>query len=205
MRAEQVQAVIKANVGWTEEDAEFLTETDDVSFAKIHDNAMKANELPKEEAVAAFLKAEKGDGATLIKYGATSIVFETEDGTKGTLKFAVGEDGKLSAPAEKNEEPEPKANTAAEFIARAPEGIREVLEQGLKVHNAQKEQLVTALKANARCKFTEAQLRAKGVDELKALSELAQVNVDFSLAAGGTTMKANEQDGEVPAMPAMKW
>jgi len=183
MRAEQVQAVIKANKGWTEEDVEFLTETDDKSFAKIHANVFppKADEEKKDEEMTAEEKA--AEEAKLL----------------AAKKKALAD---AKAAEEDEEDEEMKAN---KFIASAPEGIREVLQQGLKTHAAEKASLVSALKANKRCLFTETQLSSKSLDELRSLATLARVDVDFS-AAAGAALKDNAADANaVPAMPKMTW
>ena len=200
----RVDAVIKANAGWTESDAEFLTEVDETSFGKIEATAIKANAGPEEAAVAAFLKSEKGDTAKLVKFGATSLTYTDADGAEKTMDFTMDDNGKLMA-KQATPPPPPKANSAEEFIKSAPTEFQDVLRSGLKTHNAQKAALVAGLKGNARCKFSEQQLNAKDLDELKALAELAHVEVDFSAGAGEAEMHANADADEVPAMPEVKW
>lgn len=107
--------------------------------------------------------------------------------------------------------PEPKPKTPEEFIANAPDEMKEVLSAGLKMHRDKKAKLVKALLANKRNRFTEDQLKVKSVDELEALAELAAVEVDFSgnrPAPRPAELKFNErhEDGTgVPDVPAAKW
>ena len=73
---------------------------------------------------------------------------------------------------------EPAVNeeaTVEEYIANAPEGMRDVLLSGIKAHQDQKTALIQKITANERNPFSEEQLKAKGLDELKALAILAEV------------------------------
>jgi hypothetical protein len=87
-------------------------------------------------------------------------------------------------PAE--EEPEKpaanKAKTAEEYIAEAPESIREVLNSGMATLKREKDKLVQSIIANKQNTFDKEDLEKRSVDELIALARLA----------GG---------GEIPASP----
>jgi len=86
--------------------------------------------------------------------------------------------------------PEPKKpQTVEEFLTSAPAEIRESLEAGLRMHKERKTSLVAGLKANARNKFTEAQLNAFDIQTLENLTELARVP-DYS--------------GQAPAVDALR-
>jgi hypothetical protein len=107
-------------------------------------------------------------------------------------------------------EPEPKPKTPDEFIANAPDEMKEVLSAGLKMHRDKKDKLVKALLANKRNKFTEEQLKAKSMDELEALVELAAVEVDYSgnspLQHKEPKINERKEDGSgVPDMPQPAW
>jgi len=91
-------------------------------------------------------------------------------GKKTPPQFAKNEEGE-ETPSEPEEETEPK--TAEEYIAKAPEGIRDMLEAGLAAHNAEKDKLITTITSNKACTFTKEQLRAKPLAELKAIASLA--------------------------------
>lgn len=66
-----------------------------------------------------------------------------------------------------------KPQTAEEYIASAPSGIQDVLNQGLRTYNTSKAGLVKKIMANKRNTFTEVQLNAKALDELEGLVKLA--------------------------------
>lgn len=147
----------------------------------------------------------------------------TEEDKPWLDTLEVGQLEKLRAPA-KNEEPpkeeppkeeppkkeppkeepkgneDPKPKTAEEYVAAAPPEIQSTLNRALKRDQATKNALVKALMANDRNKFTEEQLKAKEIGELENLTELANVEVDFSAQTGGPT--AREDETEAPEMPA---
>jgi len=66
--------------------------------------------------------------------------------------------------------------------------------------SGQKSKYVGALKVNKRCLFTEAELNAMPVEQLKRLATLAQVEVDFS---GNDTGEERQPEGtdDTPEMP----
>lgn len=66
-----------------------------------------------------------------------------------------------------------RALTVNEYIARAPRGIREVLNSGLRTLAAQRNASIDIILANERNRFTKAQLLEKPVEELEALADLA--------------------------------
>lgn len=72
-------------------------------------------------------------------------------------------------------EPEQNAETVEEYIAKAPEGMRDVLTNGLATHNAQRTALIEKITANKACKFTKEYLATKGLGELQGLAALAGV------------------------------
>lgn len=83
---------------------------------------------------------------------------------------------------EPEEEPEaeaPEQNaapvSAEEYIAKAPEGIRDMLQSGLQAHQAQKAKLVGEIVANKANVFTKEQLLGKPMSELSAIAALAKV------------------------------
>jgi hypothetical protein len=65
--------------------------------------------------------------------------------------------------------------TAADYIANAPSGIKEMLQNGLNSYEAKKAKLIKQITANERCTFKKEQLAAKDVTELEAIANLAVV------------------------------
>jgi len=109
-------------------------------------------------------------------------------------------------PEKKKEEPKgnEKPPTVDEYIGEAPDGIREFLTSGVKLLQEQKDSIIKGLIANKRNKFTENQLKEKHIDELKALAELAQVEVDYS-GQGGTAKVNSLDDIKALQMPTMNF
>lgn len=65
------------------------------------------------------------------------------------------------------------AVTVDEYIAAAPEGIRDMLAAGLTAHNAEKAELMAGITANAANTYTQEQLGAKDLAELQQLHQIA--------------------------------
>jgi len=65
--------------------------------------------------------------------------------------------------------------TVDEYIEQAPEGMRDMLRQGIASHVAEKDGMVKKIMANARNTFTQEQLDAKDMSELKGIAMLAEV------------------------------
>jgi hypothetical protein len=63
-----------------------------------------------------------------------------------------------------------------DYIAAAPEGLREVLSESVRVHAEARTALITALKETKRCKFSDTQLAAMSVEQLRSMAELAGIN-----------------------------
>lgn len=114
----------------------------------------------------------------------------------------------IEAEAEADADPavdtEPTANAQAapittnEYIAAAPVEMREVLAAGVELHRNRKAALVSALKANARCTFTEAQLNGKSVEELESIVAMAP-DITFEAAAPAVTQNAEAELNYTPA------
>lgn len=142
---------------------------------------------------------------------------------KGVVVQKKEEPAPKDEPAPKNEpvvdndaddddqEPSNAAPTPDEFISNAPTEIQEVLQSGLAMHRERKAGLVKGIMANKRNKFTEDQLKAKSMEELVALAELASVETHDYKANRPAQIKEpakNErhEDGTgVPDMPKPVW
>ena len=82
---------------------------------------------------------------------------------------------------EKEEEKDP---TAEEYIADAPEEIREILNEGLSLQRATRSDLIKHLTEHKDNKFGEDELKAMSTNYLHNLVSLAHVNVDYSGRGG---------------------
>lgn len=100
------------------------------------------------------------------------------------------------------EEEEKVPATPEEYIAKAPQELQAVLTRALSRDRAIKDDVIRKIMANKRNKFSECQLKAKGLDELEAIAELAAPVVNYEGRAG--VMKENEGGPiTVPDMPAV--
>ena len=105
---------------------------------------------------------------------------------------------KPDGPKKEETPAEQKPKTAEEYVKEAPLEVQATLTRALKRDRATKNALVKALLANDRNKFTEEELNAKDIEELERLTELANVDVDFSAQTGGP--EKTEDDDKVPEM-----
>ena len=98
--------------------------------------------------------------------------------------------------------PTPAApRTLAEHLSAMPEEMREMLESGLRLHTAQKQGIIKALKDTGRCKFSDDQLGKMGLDQLQSLAELAAVPSFEAVATPRTNASAD--DGKAPTAPTL--
>lgn len=115
----------------------------------------------------------------------------------------------LAKNTEKKEEVK-KPITVQEYIADAPDDVKEVIANGVRIHNERKSLMIKSLVDNKRNKFTQERLSKMSLDELESLVALAQVDLDFSGQKGASHVVSNKNerhaDGTgVPAAPEMTW
>lgn len=88
---------------------------------------------------------------------------------------AEGKGGEASEGEADGNAGEAKTNmTVEEYIAAAPEGIRDMLTNGMTSHAADKKRLINTITANDANLFTEKMLEAKDLAELQILAKLAR-------------------------------
>lgn len=96
-----------------------------------------------------------------------------------------------------DEPKEPAVNKAAptldEYLASAPAEIKGVLNEGMRMQKARKDELVKGLLANSRNGFTEAELRAQEIPQLEKLAKLADLP-SYEGRSGGTQISTNSAD-----------
>ena len=107
---------------------------------------------------------------------------------------------------QKKEDENPAANdeqpiTVEQYIKDAPPEIGAVLNHAVQQLKNARAELIKALLANERCEFTEEQLNAKTLEELQALSKLANIPVNYVGNQGGPTVDINENPYGAPPMP----
>lgn len=105
----------------------------------------------------------------------------------------------------------PSPKTVQEYVKDAPSVIKDLIINGVRMHNERKATLVKALISNKKNTFSQEKLDGMPIDELESLIALAQVDVDFSGQGGSSyvgTLKDNERQSDgsgVPDAPEMKW
>ncbi|HEQ98824.1 MAG TPA: hypothetical protein ENO22_05735 [candidate division Zixibacteria bacterium] len=176
---ELIKALIACECnGLTEKDEQWLKSLSEDQLAKV---AINEEEQPTE-------KPEEKEGQ---KEGETP---PAEPETKPAEE---------TPPAEPKPEEKPTGNarqvTLEEFITNAPAEIRGTLRRAVANDQARKNDLVTALLANERNKFSEKQLRAMEIEDLENLTELGRIEVNYSLQGGGPGV--NEDTDSIPDMP----
>jgi len=107
------------------------------------------------------------------------------------------------APSRTPEPPKPPASVE-EYIAAAPEGMREVLANGFKAYQAKKQETIKTILANRRNPFTEEELKAKDLDELERLAQLAAPEPDYRGQAPVNQSKKEEEPLVVPRLDFKK-
>lgn len=167
-RKEKIDELLNKEL-FTNEDREKLEQMDEWTFEQVYNSKTKAHQL------------EAGNGEAE----------REEEETPGESK--TGEDTPTPEGNEKKEVP-----SFDEVLNSAPKEYQEMIRIGINEHNKKKDNLIEAIKANKRNKFTDEQLKEKGIEELEALASLGQVDVDYSLQAGSDYGSSQEEDTPQP-------
>jgi hypothetical protein len=93
------------------------------------------------------------------------------------------------------------AVTPEDFIKNAPAEMQDVLQEGLRMHRAEKDKIVKELVANKRCSFTEKELKAMEVAQLRKLAALGNLPSYEGQGGGNAIVKANSNKDAIPAAP----
>lgn len=130
-----------------------------------------------------------------------SAVESIKPPTEEPAKPADTEDTQTKEP--EVEEPK-KAHTAEEYLAQSdmPENLKEMFNDGLKLHKDKKGSVIKALLAIKGNSFSEKELNAKKLDELEKLAQLASIPRDYSGRVVGevdTNVEDSEGNGPGPA------
>ena len=157
-----IDALIACNTNsWGKDDRETLEAMKDATLEKLLEGTIAA-----EKAVENAVK--KGDAAVLV---ANQEKEKAEAKTKEADAESVSgdsSDGKTSG-TDGDAKGDEKPQTTNEYIAGAPKEIREVLESGMRSHNAIKASLIKRITANEKNQFTDDELKVKDLPELRKL------------------------------------
>ena len=97
-----------------------------------------------------------------------------------------------------------KPQTVNEYLDKAPDGVKDVLAEGVAIRDAQHSQLVKELKENKRCKISEDRLKTMSLAELKELAQLGNIPVSFKGRETVDDDSPTDNDGDgTPDMPDM--
>ena len=91
--------------------------------------------------------------------------------------------------------------TLEAYVGAAPTEIAEVLNEGVRMLNERRNNLVAALAANSKCAFSQDELRVMSTDALVKTAALAQID-DFS-GRGIPVPERSANDGFAPAPPRL--
>ena len=167
-----------------------------VSFSDVEGNEIQTNKedtpMPKEKGtpccpdkVAALIADEKtpwlADDAEYLNSLSSEKLAALE-------KLAVVEEKpqvsvKPEPAAIVNSEPDQKPMTVNEYIANAPQEVRDMLSSAMATHQQARGALIQGIMANENCAFTKEQLEGMELNMLRAISKLATVKtpeVDLS-------------------------
>ena len=143
-----VDALIASNANsWGEDDRETLTAMDEAVLVKMQASEKLAADKAVENAVEKYRKEEADKKAAA----------EAEAQTNANV----------------NTDAEQKPKTVKEYIDGAPSEIRPAMQNMMTSYDLMKQALVKRLTDNEKCPFTENELKAKDVGELKQLVALA--------------------------------
>lgn len=141
----------------------------------------------------AFTEEHRANLSAMPDAGLDSMLKAYDDAKKAPTTVAT--------PAAVVEQPAANATkelTEEEYLKQAPAGIRAALESAVRLQNSRRDELVKAIKANARNKFSDDQLKAFDMGMLEQLAEIANTGAtSFAINGGfatGTQPAANEGD-----------
>lgn len=175
MRVTEYKPVANAAPGQSRDKDEQPTGNEAQTNQEVHDMGKK--ELVDALIANASAIWNEDDRDTLM--GMDDETLATLNGKMGGGKYkkkaaddAEADDDKEKKPME-NAAPAPVELTTEQYIAQAPEEIRDVLNNGLAAHNATKAELIGKITANAANKFSAEFLATKSLGELQGIAALA--------------------------------
>lgn len=114
----------------------------------------------------------------------------------------AGEDGKPTGAEDgAADTPPPAEQTPEAFLETAPEGIREILTEGLERRKAERTSTIAAITGNEKCAFSTEELKGMSLKSLRKLAAIAEVEPagDFSARAGAIHVQEDTNAGPGPA------
>ncbi len=133
---------------------------------------------------------------------------------KEIVEKAEAEATKNKKKEDKKDEPVTNAapKTMDEYLKDMPPEMRDMVNNGIDSHKADKKRLVNIITANDRCSFTEKQLEGKNLTELRQLAELATTTENqrtelsvVNYAGQGETHNTEDSKEEPLPLPALNF
>ncbi len=171
--------------GWTEKDAEILNSMNETQLEALIAKIPEKQE-PKVENKETEKKEEKKE-----------IVENKESEKKEEVKA-------------ENKQAE-KVMTADEYINAAPAEIQNLLKEGLRAFNSEKDGLIASILKNEQNPFSKEFLATKGIDELRGLAKLAGVQKKaeavpmFNYAGQAEPASTNNIQVEILGLPTLNF
>ena len=154
-------------------------------------------------------KFEEKDRAVLMSLN-EEVLQKIEEASPAAPETVGGPAPSDPAAPEKKEEPPVIANkgpqTAEEYVKAAPEGVRDFLAGGLEMLKRHREAMVKAITSNSANKFTEAELKKMGTDDLEKISALlgdAVPEVNYSGRGIHRVPALNVSEEAIPEPPSV--
>ena len=177
----------------------------------------KGEKMEKSQLVDVLIENEKtkwteNDRDELMSLSETMLINMSElikEPVKNEPEIKTEEKPTGTAAATINDKVEVK--TTEQYIAEAPEGVREMLQAGMTTLKREKDRLIAVITANERNTFTNEHLAAKPVEELTALAKLAakekaEVDNAIPLYIGqGDTPDVTQHTEEPLLLPTMNF
>lgn len=179
-----VDALIESNSNsWGKDDRETLMAMDDNVLAKME----SSEKLAAEKAVE----------------NVTKKAVEDE-------KIKTNAEAEVKAKTEKDGEAEENPKTLEQYVTDAPPELQPVLRSQMASYNAIKASLIALITANKKNQFTEEQLNAKDVEELRKLRSLISddskqddADLELNFAGQGDVADVTENKEEPMLMPSI--
>ena len=92
-------------------------------------------------------------------------------------------------------------STPEDFLNLLPEGMRDQMESGMKLHQEQRKQMITTIQANAKNVWKEADLGAMNTEMLEKVFKSVNVADYSALSTGEHTVNLNNDFEEEPMLP----
>jgi len=182
--------------------------TEFVPIIKTEELSMKENTKVNELIANAATQFSENDkewlsslsDENLDKLVPVEVEAKVKDNAEAEKKVEVKEEVKIERIAEEVKVKDNASKTVDEFIATAPAEMQEVLNAGIRMHREEKEALVSELKANERCSFSEDDLRSMSLENIKKLSQLGNLP-SYEGQAGNITANAGADEDQTPSAP----